>query len=119
MRCRTILMLTASLSLWLMALGASSWPSAADPPRDQTPADASVSIKDLKFSPATVTIKSGQTVMWTNNDDRDHNVTADDGSFKSGNLGAGKSFRNTFSQKGTFPYRCTYHPRMRGSIVVQ
>jgi plastocyanin len=78
-----------------------------------------VTIKDLKFAPAKLTIKTGETVVWTNKDDNDHNVTADDGSFKTDdNLRPGDSFKHTFDKKGKFPYSCTLHPRMKGIVLV-
>jgi plastocyanin len=78
-----------------------------------------VSMKDKKFAPAGLTIKAGDTVVWTNNDEHDHTVVADDGSFKSGNIGAGDTFRHEFKKKGKHGYSCTYHPRMKGSITVE
>jgi plastocyanin len=78
-----------------------------------------VTIKDLKFTPAKLTIKIGQTVVWTNKDDNDHNVTADDGSFKTDdNLRPGDSFKYKFDKKGKFAYSCTLHPRMKGVVTV-
>lgn len=77
-----------------------------------------VTIREMKFTPATLNIKVGDTVTWTNADDRDHTVVAADDSFKSGNLGTGQSFDFTFTKPGTFVYTCTYHPRMRGTVVV-
>ena len=80
--------------------------------------DHAVSIKDMKFSPASITIKPGQTVTWTNNDDHDHTVTADDGSFKSDKLGHGDTFQHKFEKKGKYKYACSYHPREKGTVVV-
>ena len=40
-----------------------------------------IEIKDKKYSPAKLTIKAGDTVVWTNRDDSDHSIVADDGSF--------------------------------------
>src|SRR2546430_13943093 len=85
---------------------------------DEAPKPTRVTIKGMQFSPATVTIKVGQTVIWANADDRDHTVIAADGSFKSGNLPAGASYSFTFSKKGKFAYGCSYHPRMKGVIMV-
>jgi plastocyanin len=85
---------------------------AADEKGDQ------VSIKDMKFSPATLTVKPGTTVTWTNKDDHDHTVVASDESFKSGNLGHGETFEHKFDKKGKFKYACSYHPRMKGTVVV-
>src|ERR671936_15310 len=46
-----------------------------------------VSMKNIQFSPKSLTVKVGQTVTWTNDDSVDHNVTASDGTFKSSNFG--------------------------------
>jgi plastocyanin len=77
-----------------------------------------ISIKDMKFDPANVNVKVGDTVRWENDDDRDHTVTAEDGSFKSGNLRNGDSFQHKFDKAGKFAYSCSYHPRMKGSVNV-
>lgn len=77
-----------------------------------------VSIKDMAFDPATVSVKVGGTVVWSNNDDRDHSVVAKDGSFKSGNISSGETYERTFAKAGKFAYACGYHPRMKGTVVV-
>jgi len=77
-----------------------------------------VSIEDMKYSPATLRIAKGDTVVWTNNDDRDHTVVADDGAFDSGTIARGESFKHKFDRSGKYPYACELHPRMKGSIVV-
>jgi plastocyanin len=83
---------------------------------------AKVTIKDLKFVPAKLTIKPGETVIWTNTDDNDHTVDFDDTEkkprVKSGNLGNGDTFKHKFERPGKFPYSCSYHPRMKGIIIV-
>ena len=78
-----------------------------------------VTIKNLKYDPPKLTIKPGETVVWTNKDDNDHTVIADDGSFASENLGGGDKFKHTFDKKGKYPYHCKYHPRMKGTVLVQ
>ncbi|MGD0115951.1 MAG: cupredoxin family copper-binding protein [Dehalococcoidia bacterium] len=83
------------------------------------PAQASVTIKDFAFSPPSVTIQVGGTVTWTNNGPSAHTATADDGSFDSGSLAAGKTFQHTFQTAGTFSYHCTIHPFMTAEVVVQ
>ena len=78
-----------------------------------------VAIKNLKYDPAKLTVKTGETVLWTNSDDNDHTVISDeDGLFESGNLGRGETFKHTFEKAGKFPYHCKYHPRMKGVVVV-
>src|SRR5262245_17837342 len=78
----------------------------------------SVAIKEMQYSPASITVKVGDTVAWSNADERDHTVVADDGSFKSDNLGGGASFQFKFTKAGKFGYHCSYCPRMKGTVVV-
>jgi len=81
-----------------------------------------VTIKNLKYDPPKLTIKAGETVEWTNKDDKDHTVTPDDpdawGGKGSDNLGGGDTFQQKFDKKGKFGYHCQYHPRMKGVITV-
>ena len=77
-----------------------------------------IRIEDLKFKPATIQISSGDTIVWINNDDSDHEVKSDDGSFNSGRLSAGGSFEHHFDKVGRFDYRDELHPRMHGVVVV-
>ncbi|MDE3077668.1 MAG: cupredoxin family copper-binding protein [Chloroflexota bacterium] len=71
------------------------------------------------YSPATLTIHTGDTVTWTNAGSIAHSVTADDGSFDSGLLNHGASWSMTFSAAGTYTYHCAPHPWMKGTVVVQ
>jgi plastocyanin len=57
--------------------------------------------------------------VWTNRGQVVHTVTADNGAFDSGNIEPGERRSLTFSTPGTFPFRCTPHPFMRGVIVVR
>ena len=83
------------------------------------PSRHAVTIGESGFSPASVQIRAGDTVVWTNTDDRDHAVQSGDGSFKTGNIRPGKSVSLTFSKPGTYTYGCPYHPRERGTVVVE
>jgi plastocyanin len=78
----------------------------------------SVTIENMKFNPDKLEITAGDTVEWTNNDERDHNVTAKDGSFKSDNLNSGATYKYTFKKPGKYPYSCTLHPRMKATVIV-
>jgi plastocyanin len=80
---------------------------------------ATVSITNFSYSPSTLTIKSGVTVTWTNNDDAPHTVTANDNSFTSGTLNKGDTYSRTFTSTGTIGYFCKFHPSMVASVVVQ
>jgi len=98
---------------------AANGPTATSASSGSSAAGSAVSIKNFAFSPDTLNISVGTTVTWTNNDSTTHTVTADDGSFDSGNLDSGKSFTFTFKKAGTFTYHCSIHPNMKATIVVK
>lgn len=81
-----------------------------------------VSILNYAFDPATVSVKSGTTVTWVNNDPVPHKIVSGtgsaDGLFGSNNLAQGESYSFTFATAGTFDYFCQIHPSMKGRIVV-
>ncbi len=71
------------------------------------------------FSPASLTITAGTTIIWKNISSAPHTVTSDDGTtFDSGTIPVGGTFRFKFTTSGTFSYHCNYHPYMRAKIVV-
>ena len=77
-----------------------------------------VTIDNFAFAPATLTVKAGGTVTWTNKDEEPHTVAAADGSFKSPGMGTGATFSHTFPTAGKFDYVCSIHPMMHGTVVV-
>jgi plastocyanin len=82
-------------------------------------ANAEVAVQNFAFSPASITVPVGGTVTWRFVDSTQHNVTADNQSFKSSNLANGQNFTMTFDTAGTFPYTCTIHPFMKGTVTVR
>ncbi len=123
--------LAATLGLTVAACGgsATSYPAPATaaptpataPPAAVAPAgDAAVTIAGFAFAPATLTVKVGATVSWTNNDSATHTVKWDDGSQGSGSLTAGGApYSRTFDTAGTFAYTCGIHSKMKGTVVVE
>jgi len=97
----------------------SSTPSPSSSPQMSTASQNSVAMKGLAFNPSALTISKGANVTWTNDDSTTHTVTSDTGAFDSGNLSPGNSFTHQFNETGTFPYHCTIHPSMKGTITVQ
>jgi plastocyanin len=77
-----------------------------------------VTIEGMKFEPAAVRVKMGDQVIWRNKDLVPHTATAAD-KFDSGQIAAGKSWRWTATARGQTEYVCTYHPGMKGSVVVE
>lgn len=72
-------------------------------------ATVSVTVADNVFQPQAASAVAGDTVVWTQPGSRVHTVTADDGSFDSGNLAAGQTFSRTFTTPGTVRYYCKIH----------
>ena len=79
----------------------------------------SVTLENYIFTPATIKVKVGTTVTWTNKDAVHHSVTGDNGGLPDGPLfGQGETYKYTFTKAGTFTYHCSPHPYMHGSVVV-
>jgi amicyanin len=78
-----------------------------------------VEIKDYAFKPATLTVKVGEKVTWTNRDEEPHQVGSVDKKLLSPVLDTDGRFSQTFSAPGTYEYYCTLHPRMTGKVVVK
>ena len=77
---------------------------------------ATVAMAGLKFSPATLSVRKGTTVVFDNDDVAPHTVTSQDDTIDSGVLNPGKSFSLVVA--AGFKYRCTIHPFMTASVVV-
>ena len=82
-------------------------------------ATVKITIKGGRFAPGTVTIHPGDEVVWINDDDRDATVDAEDGSFSSPTLKAGRSYRHVFKEKGAVAYGSRLYPRMHGTVNVE
>ena len=79
----------------------------------------SVTLEKYAFTPATIKVKVGTTVTWTNKDGVHHSVAGDNGGLPNGPLfGQGENYKYTFTKAGTFTYHCAPHPYMHGSVVV-
>lgn len=77
-----------------------------------------VVLQNIRFHPADLSIKRGDTVTWLWRDSGiRHNVTGS--GFKSRTMGSG-SFSIRFTKSGTFNYHCTIHVHegMVGKVVV-
>jgi plastocyanin len=79
-----------------------------------------ITIQILKsgFSPASATVARGDMVVWKNADTAQHQVVADDGSFKSPVLNAGQTYSRVFRVTGTFGYHGGVHPSLKGAVKV-
>jgi plastocyanin len=114
-----------ALALGLAACGGSSGggstSASTSAPSSSGASGGGVTIKmqNIQFSPKDTTVKVGQKVTWTNDDNTDHNVTADSGAdFKSKDFGNGATFEFTPDKAGTIKYVCTIHPGMTATLNV-
>ena len=81
---------------------------------------SAISIDNFSFTPATLTVRAGTTVTWTNKDDIPHGIASSNKAFaRSKALDTDDSYSFTFTTPGTYLYFCYLHPHMVGSIVVQ
>jgi plastocyanin len=88
-------------------------------------ATVTVDVLDSSFSPESLLVMPGDTVVWTNNGVFPHTTTSGvdgnpDGIWDSGTLSNGQSFSHVFPDEGEFPYYCTFHYRggMVGTVIV-
>lgn len=81
-------------------------------------ADSRVNIKNGSFVPSALTVSSGTTVEWHNQDAIQHRIVSSQGLFDSGLIDPGKKFSIKFNNPGTYNYYCSLHPQMQGSVTV-
>jgi plastocyanin len=105
-------------------VAACSAPAASPKPAEGKPAEqvaggnVDIQMKGFAFSPKELTVKVGTKVTWTNMDSVGHNVKAADGSWGSDTMNQNQTFSKVFDKEGTFPYVCTFHAGMVGTIIV-
>ena len=84
-----------------------------------TAATHTIAMEGVAFVPETLTVKQGDTVVWTNKDPFPHTATAQDRRFDSREIAPDKTWKYTVRKKGKIPYVCTLHPTMKGTLVVE
>jgi plastocyanin len=78
-----------------------------------------ITIKNFAFAPSSVTVAPGATVTVTNKDQVAHTVTSTKGDFDTGDIGSGQSKTFTAPKTpGSYPYICSIHQYMTGTLVV-
>jgi plastocyanin len=91
---------------------------APSPPALQSAA-VDVDIAGMAFTPSKLTVALGSTVTWRNQDSRGHTTTSDQGFWSSGTMPSGASFPHTFASAGSYPYHCSIHSMMHGTVKVR
>jgi plastocyanin len=119
---RSISILAAGLAAALLVAACSGDTSATTTTAGATTTAAgtefAVVMESFTFTPAELTVPVGATVTWTNRHGARHDVVAADGTFESPLFGEGETFSFTFTAAGEYPYVCTIHPGMEGTIIV-
>ena len=100
----------------LLLLSSANAPGAAQRP---APVTHTVVIENMQFSPQELTVHRGERIVWVNKDLFPHTATAEAKAFDSGSIAANASWRYVAAKPGTYPYGCTFHPTMKGKIVVE
>lgn len=125
------LAVVSALLMSAVACGASysSPPTSPSPTPSPTPmsggASSSVVIPvgaeflgNRAFTPPDLNVQVGTTVTWMNTDRDSHTTTSDAPGWNSGTISPGRQFSLTFQTAGTYPYHCSFHPGMMGTVVV-
>ena len=84
-------------------------------------ADVTIEVGHNRLTPATVTIKKGESVTFHNVDEMPggHTIAAEDGSFESPPLAKDQDFTHAFEASGTFKVKIVQHPNATAEIVVE
>jgi plastocyanin len=91
----------------------------ASPVASPAPAVAGeVRIFNFAYEPASITVPTGTTVTWQNDDQVPHTATGRGGSFDTGTIDGGGTGTFTFDTAGTYEYGCAFHAGMSGTVVV-
>jgi len=78
-----------------------------------------VTIDGTAYTPATLRVKTGDSIIWTNDDPFAHTVTSRAGGFDSKMIATGRSWTYRATRAGEFPYVCALHPTMKGTLIVE
>ncbi len=97
--------------------GSSAGTTSCIPPAGTT-GGVAVSIKDFAFEPSAIVAKVGQAVTFTNTGFESHNATLDAGGCGTPTLETGQVGQLVFAAAGVYPFHCTVHAQMTGSITV-
>jgi len=129
-RLGTVYVAATGQPLSLPALSASAASSSGEAlPGPLPPAGAQVSgatanqtvqeTSALKFDPASVSVSVGGVVLWSNTGTAPHNVTFDaNPELTSQTMSPGDKYELKFARAGQYPYHCTFHPGMDGTVTV-
>ncbi|CAE6775481.1 Amicyanin [Paraburkholderia domus] len=76
-------------------------------------------IEQMRFNPPVLTVHRGDRVVWVNKDMFPHTATGMSKAFDSREIAPNASWSYVARQTGSYPYMCTLHATMRGTLIVQ
>jgi plastocyanin len=82
-------------------------------------AQHTVAIEGMKFVPEVIEVETGDTITWINKDIVPHTATALSGAYNSKLIAPGNSWNFKVKRKGELPYKCDFHPMMKGILRVK
>jgi len=128
------LRLTAISAIFVFAAACGGGSSSSPVPPSPTPSPAPTpgvpsssvaipvgaeSLGNRAYMPDELNVAVGTTVTWMNTDSISHTSTSNATGWNSGIVAPGGRFSFAFQTAGTFPYHCTIHPGMVGTVVVR
>ena len=114
-----ILVLVVIAGATVMIAGCTSSSNPSPGPVTSTSSQNPVAVQNYAFSPSMLTIQKGANVTWKNDDSVQHSIVSDSPAFSSPLLNTGDTYTYQFNNSGSFPYHCSIHPYMKGTIVVE
>jgi plastocyanin len=102
----------------VMIAGCTSSSNPSPTPVTSTSNQNTVSVQNYAFSPALLNIQKGANVTWKNEDSVQHTIVSDAQAFTSPTLNTGDTYTFQFNSTGTYPYYCSVHTYMKGTITV-
>jgi plastocyanin len=92
-------------------------PQPTPEPTPEPLADITINIVGMAFSPASVTAKVGQKIVWKNKDTQTHTATANSGEFATGFIDPGGQASTVIQSVGEFAYYCSVHTNMTATVT--
>lgn len=121
MRTRLALSLLAGLAVIAGTAACSDDDNGGNPPTADVSITSGASGKTTTAfnpNPFTQSLAVSGEVIWVNNDGVVHDIESDTPLFDSGDMPTNDTFTFTFTAAGSYPYHCSIHPNMVGTIVI-
>ena len=115
---RSTTLFAALIGLVACGGGGDGYRNPTNPGPNPTPSNSNaINVRDNSFSPNATVLAVGTTVTWTWTGAANHDVTFNDG--QGSNTQSTGTYQRTFNAAGAYPYHCTQHAGMTGSVTIQ